>query len=49
MTNLQLYNLFAGLTVLFIMWGSLGFYAIKTQAREAEERRQITMAKGRNA
>lgn len=39
MSDVQIYNLFAGLTVVFILFGGLAFYALKKQAADAEPRR----------
>lgn len=39
MSDVQIYNLFAGLTAVFILFGGLAFYALKTQASDAEPRR----------
>lgn len=35
MSDVQIYNLFAGLTVVFILFGGLGIYAIKKQVADA--------------
>lgn len=34
LTDLQVYNLFAGLTVLMILFGGLGYYALKHGASQ---------------
>lgn len=39
MSDVQIYNLFAGLTVLFLVFGGLGVYALRKQAADAEPRR----------
>lgn len=39
MSDVQVYNLFAGLTVLFLVFGGLGVYALRRQAADAESRR----------
>lgn len=39
MSDVQVYNLFAGLTVLFLVFGGLGVYALRKQAADAESRR----------
>jgi hypothetical protein len=39
MSDVQVYNLFAGLTVLFLVFGGLVVYALRKQAADAESRR----------
>lgn len=34
MSDVQIYNLFAGLTVVFVLFGGLGVYAFRAQAAE---------------
>jgi hypothetical protein len=39
MTDIQVYNLFAGLTVVIVLFGGLGLYALRSQPADAESRR----------
>ena len=39
MSDVQMYNLFAGLTVVLILFGGLAFYALRKQAADVEPRR----------
>lgn len=39
MTDIQVYNLFAGLTVVIFLFGGLGIYALRSQSADAESRR----------
>ena len=39
MSDVQVYNLFAGLTVLFLVFGGLAIYILKRQAADIESRR----------
>lgn len=39
MSDVQMYNLFAGLTVVLILFGGLAFYALRKHAADVEPRR----------